>query len=157
MFSLINIDRGLTIQFVLLILGIITLLGNLISLWFSGNDRKKAKNSELSAMSYAEQADKYYKKIIKFYDNEEEKQQIELELLKKEKVSQQKYELEQAIYALVRKEGLIKTSKCAIELHISELEAFDILYKMQRVDRRIGSAGSPNRDNVNSNNWTSRV
>jgi type II secretory pathway pseudopilin PulG len=150
-----GIDRELTIQFVMMLLGIAAAIGSIIVFFSARKAEKESKKSELQALKYAEQADEYYKKVIAFYDNEEEKQQLEVELLKKAKEKQNDLELKDKVFAYIRSKGRAKTSKCAKDLGVSNEIAFDVLHELCYVDRQIGTGGSADKGNMDRNIWTS--
>ena len=150
-----DIDRELSIQFVLMILGVITAFWNVFVFVSAQNSKKESKKSELKALEYAGQADEYYKKVIEFYDNEEEKQKLEVELLRKTKEIQEVQEMKNKVFAYVRSNGSTKTSNCAKSLKISPVEAFDILHELCYTDRVIGTGGSTDKDNIDKNIWIS--
>ena len=150
-----NMNRELTIQFILMIVGAISALWNIFVYLSAKKSRKESKKSEEQALKHAQQADKYYKKVIEFYNNEEKKQEIELELLKKAQIQQEHSKLKHDVFSYVRKKGSIRTSQCAKALNLSNEEAFDILYDLLRVDKAIGSGGNPDRKNVDQNIWRS--
>ncbi|SHJ80086.1 hypothetical protein SAMN02745751_03407 [Dethiosulfatibacter aminovorans DSM 17477] len=150
-----GINRELTIQFVMMLLGISAAIWNIIVFFSARKAEKESKKSELQALEYAEQADEYYKKVIAFYDNEVEKQQLEVELLKKAKEKQNNLELKEKVFAYVRSNGVTNTSNCAKSLGISNELAFDVLYELCYVDRQIGTGGSADKGNMDRNVWTS--
>lgn len=152
----ITIDRELTIQFVMMLVGIFVALWNIYVFFSAANAKKEAKNSEIKAAEYAEQANEYYKITAKFYEREIQKQDLELKRLMEIEKRESAYEKKMSVLKVIDKEGIMKTSRVANILGLDILETFDILCELQQHDRLIGSGGNPDRNDVDNNVWIKR-
>lgn len=154
MFS--NIDRELTISFVMMVLGILAAIWNVFVFIYTSKSKKNLKEVELKVREYAEQAIEFYKSSAKYYEKEIQKQDIELKRLMEIEKRETAYNKKMSVLKVVDSEGIINTSRVGKILELDVLETFDILYELFMHDRLIGSGGSPDRNNVDKNIWTKK-
>lgn len=151
-----NIDRELTIDFVMMIVGILVALWNVFVFFSTKKSKKASKKSELKAAEYAQQASEFFKVNVKYYEKEMQKQDLELKRLMEHEKRESVYDKKMSILKVVDNEGIITTSRVAKILDLDVLETFDILCELLRHDRMVGSGGNPDRDNVDKNIWTKK-
>lgn len=106
-----NIDRELTINFVMMILGILAALWNVFVFFSAKRAEKSSKESEIKAAEYAEQANEFYKVTAKYYEREVQRQDIELKRIIETEKRELAHDKKIDVLKIINKEGVITTSR----------------------------------------------
>jgi len=154
MFS--NMDRELTINFIMMIVTILVALWNIFVFFSTKKSKNASRESEIKAAEYAEQASEFYKVNIKYYEKEMQKQDLELKRLMKLEKQESAHDKKMNVLKVVDNERIITTSRVAEILELNASETFEILYELLNHDRMVGTGGMPDPANVDNNFWTKK-
>ncbi|VDN46677.1 conserved protein of unknown function [Petrocella atlantisensis] len=151
-----DIDRALTISFIMMLIGVLTALWNIFVFVMAERAKKASKESEIKASEYAERANEYYKVTARYYEKELERQDIELRRMVEQEKKKSDYDKKMNILKIIDMEGIMTTSRVAKVVEMDINETFDILLELLMHDRTIGSGGSPDKNNPDTNVWTKK-
>ena len=136
----------MTLSPLVICLTILSMVVAVIAAFVSWLKSKKAKESELRAEEYSQNANDYNLAAKKYYD----------EMLAKHESAKPKMlreELKEKARIFVSVKMMPKTMKVAKHLEISKEEAFDLLKEMVHADKSISCAGQCTKENIDGVLW----